>query len=333
MKSPVTGKEMILSSEITELSFRKEQFTVSHHFYLCPDSGQRFEDEILTDLNLNQVYNQYRQRYHLPFPEEITALRNTYDLSAAAMSAVLGFGINVYRSYENGEIPSSSNARLIQLACDPREFRKLVQLSNDLSNKERERLLNITDRLILNNDRAGLDLQEYLMGVRTADELTGFRLPNLVKFSEMVIWFAHHQQPWKTKLNKLLFFADFLHFKKTGYSISGSRYRAIEMGPVPANFNSIFEHLDQKELVSIDYQTFPDGSVGERFRPVSQRSANESVFDSSELATLRQVAKNFEHVTLQNIISVSHSTEAWKSNYVNGKKLISYFNAFRNEFF
>ncbi|NJK94516.1 MAG: SocA family protein [Bacteroidales bacterium] len=61
----------------------------------------------------------------------------------------------------------------------------------------------------------------------------------MAKFTEMVVYFAKELQPWKTKLNKLLFYADFLHFKKTCFSISGVRYRAIDMGPVPNNFQSI----------------------------------------------------------------------------------------------
>ncbi|WP_394351640.1 type II toxin-antitoxin system antitoxin SocA domain-containing protein [Lunatibacter salilacus] len=37
-------------------------------------------------------------------------------------------------------------------------------------------------------------------------------------------------------MNKLLFYADFLMFKRSCFSISGVRYKAIDMGPVPFNF-------------------------------------------------------------------------------------------------
>src|SRR5690606_16072555 len=126
MKSPVTGKEMVIKSEVIEHEFRKEKFDIVYHYYLCEDSGEKFEDERLMQLNLNQVYNLFRKKHNLPFPEEIISLREQYGLSAAKMSEVLGFGINVYRSYESGEIPSSSNARLIQLASDPKEFKRLI---------------------------------------------------------------------------------------------------------------------------------------------------------------------------------------------------------------
>ncbi len=42
-------------------------------------------------------------------------------LSAARMAEVLGLGANTYRNYEQGEVPSESNARL--LAQNPEEFK------------------------------------------------------------------------------------------------------------------------------------------------------------------------------------------------------------------
>jgi len=42
------------------------------------------------------------------------------------MAEILGLGINVYRKYEAGEVPSVSNGRLIQMVKDPKEFRKLI---------------------------------------------------------------------------------------------------------------------------------------------------------------------------------------------------------------
>jgi len=63
MKSPITGKEMVMKQEIIETEFRKEKFQVIYHYYLCEDSGEKFEDERLAQLNLDQVYNQYKKRF------------------------------------------------------------------------------------------------------------------------------------------------------------------------------------------------------------------------------------------------------------------------------
>src|ERR1700735_1218798 len=104
MKSPITGTPMKLIREKKALEFRKESFDIIYHSYRCEDSGEEFVDERLGDLNLDQVYNAYRDRHHLPFTEEIKETRRQYGLPATAMSEVLGFGINQYRLYETGEI-------------------------------------------------------------------------------------------------------------------------------------------------------------------------------------------------------------------------------------
>src|SRR3989304_8867898 len=116
MKSPFTGKEMSTQKEWRTMYFRKEEFNVLFHTYKCEDTGEQFEDDAFAQLNFNQLVNQYRAKHAIPFPEQIVAIRKKYNLSAVKMSDILGFGTNSYRQYEAGEVPSQSNARLIQLA-------------------------------------------------------------------------------------------------------------------------------------------------------------------------------------------------------------------------
>ncbi|GAA5030807.1 hypothetical protein GCM10011506_22040 [Marivirga lumbricoides] len=329
MKSPITGKEMPLRQEKGAFDFRKEQFEIVYHYYECEESKERFESEELTQLNLSQVYNQYRKRHNLPFPEEIKELRETYNLSAAKMSEVLGFGINVYRSYEQGEIPNSSNAKLIQLTQDPREFKKLVSLSSSLSEKEKTKINQRINELLLEEvEFESFDVKDYLMGQHSPDETTGYRLSNLEKFTEMVVFFTYEAQPWKTKMNKLLFYADFLHFKRCGVSISGTQYRAIDMGPVPNNYQSLFEYIANKDDVDVYHTQFENGGVGEQFKPHHERVFDPELFDEKELETLQIVAKKFKKAKTQEIVNISHQEKAWKDNFSNGKNLINYLYAF-----
>ena len=320
---------MTLKKEKRVFDFRKEQFEVLYHFYECEDSQERFESEELAQLNLNQVYNQYRKKHRIPFPEEIQELRETYGLSAAKMSEVLGFGINIYRSYEQGEIPNSSNAKLMQLARDPREFKKLVSLSSSLSEKEFTKINERINTILLKEEEfESFDVEDYLMGQHAPDETTGYRLSNLERFTEMVVFFTHATKPWKTKMNKLLFYADFLHFKRCGVSISGAQYRAIDMGPVPNNYQSLFEYMANRDDVDIYQTVFNDGGVGEQFKPNSERVFDPDLFDEKELETLKIVADKFERAKTQEIIDISHKEKAWQENFSNGKRLINYLDSF-----
>ena len=326
MKSPITGKEMTIKKEYRTLTFRKEKFKVLYHYFLCEDSKEQFTNTELDEINLTQVYNQYREAHKLPFPDEVIAIREKYKLPAIKMAEVLGFGVNVYRNYEAGEVPSESNSRLIQLAKDPNKFKELVEISGVYSGENLNRISKNIDKLI-EEDRKNsfkISFHEYLLGSKQPDVYSGYRKPCLEKLAEMVVFFTQELEPWKTKLNKLLFYADFLQFRKTCFAVSGVRYRAIDMGPVLNNFNSIFEYMVNNNNVDVYQTEFPDGKIGEQFKPNSGRIFNPDIFKEDELQTLQEVAKRFGKTGTNDIINISHKEKAWEENFKKGKQLISY---------
>jgi transcriptional regulator with XRE-family HTH domain len=289
------------------------------------DSGESFTTTQLDELNINQLYNQYRVKYKLPFTDEIKLIREKYGLSASKMSEVLGFGANVYRNYEAGEVPNQSNARLIQLAGDAREFKKLVELSSAFEGNAQVKIFNKIESILQNQEqsKSKIDFENYLLGSRIPNSNTGYRLPNLEKFTQMVLFFTEKMQPWKTKLNKLLFYSDFSMYCKTGLSISGLQYRAIPMGPIPNNFQSIFEYLVNNNNVDIHYTTFPDGNTGEQFMPLSRGLINLDIFTEHELSVLEEIAARFKSTSTSDIINISHKEKAWIENEKE-RKIIDY---------
>lgn len=327
MKSPITGKEMKLTKERRSMDFRKETFEIVFHFYKCEDSEEQFTTTSLDEVNMNQVYNQYRDKFNIPFPEEIIRIREKYGLSAAKMSEILGFGVNSYRQYEAGEMPSVANAKLIQMVDVPKVFIEMVELCATLDDKAKNKYTQKAQLLAEEKKRNILNFKEYLLGNHLADIYSGYRNPSIEKFTEMVVYFSDKLSPFKTKMNKLLFYADFLMFKQSCFSISGLRYKAIDMGPVPNNFQSIFEYLANKNEVDIYTTEFPNGYTGEQFKARQDRKFNADLFSENELETLEKVATVFKETSTNDIIELSHLEEAWKKN-ANGKSVISYEYAF-----
>ena len=316
MKSPITGKDMILTKEKRSIDFRKESFDVVFHFCKCEESGEQFTTEALDDINMNQVYNQYRELFNIPFPDEMIRIRKKYHLSATKMSTILGFGINSYRQYESGEMPSVSNARLIQMIDDPKKFIDLVELCDALDPKTKEKHIKIAMTIIEDRTRNDFSfhLKDYLLGEHLADVYSGYRNPNFEKFTEMVVFFSERIEPFKTKMNKLLFYADFLMFNQCCFSISGVRYRAIDLGPVPTNFQSIFEYLANNQFIDIHYTHYPQGYTGEQFKARKERPFNKELFSESELAVMNKVVDVFKESSTAEIIETSHLEDAWKLN-------------------
>ncbi len=329
MKSPITGAAMKLTKECRSMEFRKETFEIVFHYYKCEDSGEQFTTTSMDEVNMNQVYNQYRDRFNIPFPDEIIRIREKYGLPAAKMSEIFGFGINSYRQYEAGEMPSIANAKLIQMVEDPKKFIDMVELCGTLDEKVKIKYIQKAQLLVEERKRNifNLNFKEYLLGNHLADIYSGYRNPNFEKFTEMVVYFSEKIQPFKTKMNKLLFYADFLMFKQSCFSISGVRYKAIDMGPVPNNFQSIFEYLANNDEIDIFTTEFPQGYTGEQFKVRKGRPFNCSLFSKTELEVLEKVSTLFKPTSTNDIIALSHLEKAWKKNEKD-RSIISYEYAF-----
>ncbi|MEL6651018.1 MAG: DNA-binding protein, partial [Bacteroidota bacterium] len=214
IKSPFTGGEVVLKREWATRDFRKESFEIWEHYYQCKDTGESFSTEEIDRLNLQQVHNLYRAQHHIPFPEEIRGIREKYALSAAKMSEVLDFGINSYRNYENGEIPSPANAKLIRLAQDPAQFSRFVDEKQDIFSANAYRKVRQNLDKLLQKDKLDAVVQYLWNFHMEANEFTGFVKPSFEKVANYVLFFAQKAKPLKTRLNKLLFYGDFLNFKE-----------------------------------------------------------------------------------------------------------------------
>src|SRR5690606_35915437 len=126
------------------------------------------------------------------------------------MSDILGLGANSYRQYESGEMPSTSIATLIRMADNPKSFLTTVESITTLDVDTKSKIIHRIHKLIeAESDSANENVvKAYLVGSKYPDIFSGYRTPNLDRFAEMVVFFAERLQPFKTKLNKLLFYAD-----------------------------------------------------------------------------------------------------------------------------
>lgn len=304
--------------------FRKETFDIIEHYYLCEVTGEEFTTDEIDQINLNQIYNQYRDKYGLPFPDQIKNIREKYSVSASKMSDILGLGANSYRLYEQGEVPSVGNGRLILAAHDPEEFKKFLRSSEEIiGERDYQKLTRRVDALIEEKRVNWLSFARVneLFGKIVPDEFTGYRLPHLEKIAQMILFFSERTDTWKTKLNKLLFYSDFLAFKQSGYGISGLEYRAIQMGPVPSQFDELYSEINRGEVVRREYHEFGDGNYGSRFIPL--KPFDPSWFNDFERTIMQEVITTFGPLKTNEVIKASHHETAWLECHAD-KKIISY---------
>ena len=124
-----------------------------------------------------------------------------------------------------------------------------------------------------------------------------------------------------------MFYADFGHYKKHGYAISGACYRAYERGPVPENYWAIYNEVVNKGHAEVFEVEFPD-YVGERF--VAEGlvfSQEDEIFSSSERAMLQEVSQRFKGLNTREIVDISHRETGWQHN-VNEQQQINFMYSF-----
>jgi putative zinc finger/helix-turn-helix YgiT family protein len=308
--SPFTDGKAVLNKKLKKMSFRKEEFEVFDLFYKCENTGEEFSTSETGDITLKQLYNQYREKNNILFPEQIIELRRKYGLSSLKMSSVLGFGPNIYKSYEKGDIPNKSNSTLLNIAKDPKQFYEIAVNSKQLNPTELEKLKELADKLI--KEELNFELEQYLrINSDEISQFTGYVKRNFEKFANMVLFFIEDERTFTTRLNKYLFYSDFICYSNTGFSMSGYPYTAIENGPVPDDYKSLFYKLWETDIIQTKEVVFDDKTF-EQFVPA--KKFDKKMFDQAEIKILNNVYEELRFKKTKDIIDQSHKEKGWIEN-------------------
>lgn len=312
MKSPFTGKEMKRIHETRIWKFRGEEYPYIHTSWLCEDSGEQFTDDASDTAGFIQVTNQYREKYGIPYTDEIIAIRKRYGISAQKMSLILGIGINQYRLYEQGEVPSVSNGRMIRSISNPKVMLDILESSrNELSDSEYRKLSDKITSEIAEGERHKIEQYEINRVYRSVrGVVNGYAPLSLCRLKNLMLYLLENiHDVWCTKMNKLLFYIDFLSYRENGMAISGLSYRAIDFGPVPERWDVIYSEFDEihQELRSAgDFV----GSV-----LTSTDKADLSLFTEAEIKVMEDVIAKFHKTSSRDLSKLSHKETAWINHH------------------
>ena len=322
MKSPFTGGRVkeISTTEVKE--FRKEKFSVHVRYYVCEDTGEQFTTTEQDTLQFNDLYAQYRIKHGIPFPDEIQEIRNRYNLNYSQISRILGFGANQYAKYESGEVPSESNGKMIAAINDKGVLLGLLKRCNTVFQPSEYDRIMIAILKSEEQDDEYLPLYKIIYKDRCRDILNGYGRKSIPKLFDMVRYIVGKQgEVFPTKLNKLMFYSDFCNYRKTGQSISGLQYRALNFGPVPDHYATIYDNVTGLEKRLIEAH----GMVGTILSLGEKREGTE--LSKSELETINYVIDRLGNLNVSAIIRASHEEKGWIHN-TTAHRLIPYDDAF-----
>lgn len=136
---------------------------------------------------------------------------------------------------------------------------------------------------------------------------------NRERMRELMLFIADHC--WDdanfgfTKLNKILYYCDFMAFAKLGKPITGMPYNKLQFGPVPTASEITREEMRRDEDIAISQE----GSVTfHRSRIVPLRGARLDLFSGPEVALVDSVVESFDGANAKQLSELSHN-RAWQS--------------------
>ncbi len=147
------------------------------------------------------------------------------------------------------------------------------------------------------------------------------------KLINAIIYFARHTKKCgMTKLMKLLYFLDFMHFKQTGKSVTGLEYYAWKRGPVPRIlYNELTNAMedDLSRAIAVVQTPIGDDKILHKIVAKSGQRFGTKHFTKRELKLLKETAEIFKDADSEQMVMISHlQNDPW-DNTIREKALLA----------
>lgn len=320
----VCGQDGPLRDELKSMEFdvRGETLDIEVPVESCLACGTLTVKEGVDPAEI--AFSQYREREQLLAPDQIKAIRKRYRLSQKSFAALLSMGEATINRYEGGGIQNKAHDQVIRGCDSPEVMRGLLERRGDrLSDWKRQRV----EAALAGESKPLTKIDAILSGVSTrTKELTtetGYRDFDYLRYAAVVVWLCQHfRLVTATSLNKLLFYVDFLHYKRQAVSLTGSKYRRVQHGPVPANYGDLQDRMELSGFIKVKEVRYGNGHTGLRFRASPGADQMDVEFSAGELKVLETVARTFKDMTPSEIRKRSHKERAWQDT--EDRALIAY---------
>lgn len=134
------------------------------------------------------------------------------------------------------------------------------------------------------------------------------------KLEELILYVASRSEDdpkfSATKLNKLLFFADFLAYASFGRPITGHRYQKLPNGPAPIALLPVLRRMEERgDCEWIERRYF--GRMQKRVKPL--RGADLSSFSEQEVELVDGLLAQLWDRNATQVSDLSHQFPGWKA--------------------
>ena len=111
------------------------------------------------------------------------------------------------------------------------------------------------------------------------------------------------------KLNKILYFSDFMAYRELGKPITGATYFKLAEGPAPRRLLAVRRELVEEGRLAIEHRPYFQG-VQKRPTVVGQDSQRE-LFSDDELQIVNGIVDYFHGMSARDVSDISHREPGW----------------------
>lgn len=316
-------REAVVKERNSTYTYRNEQFEIIEEYAECTECGNAVTDEELDNKTLKQVSDLYQIK-HSVNPEMLKEIRKGYDLSQYLFAKLLNMGIATIKRYELGtSSPDTTQIGIYKLLkSNPKSIMQFFEQNK--SNFEPDELKTVEKKLesFIDNDDIEDSSQRLLEKTYEPHNNTietGGITFNYQKLFHMILFFSR-EHVLKTKLMKLLWYSDFLRYKRTQKPISGTPYWHLPYGPVPKKHDFVLGTMVGLDLISIREEENPEGYTMILIQ--AKKDFDPNIFDHADWDVLRYVEDYFKTYGSRRISDFAHEEEAWKQT--RDEQIISY---------
>lgn len=137
---------------------------------------------------------------------------------------------------------------------------------------------------------------------------------NSQKYSQAVLAFldeCNNRYLGKTKLNKLMYYLDFISYRDRQESVTNDSYIHKDLGPVPSEIDNVLADLVQQGFIKAEREPSQSEEGIERWKFEALTAPNMQVFDSYEKHLIKNICNEFKDWDTQKIVAQTHLEAPW----------------------
>ena len=302
--------DVIIKKEAEVHSLKGADVSCEVENVFCQKCGAQVYIPMINDRNLDCIDLAYREQHGIITIHEIEELLGRYDIGAKPLAHLLGWGEVTIIRYLKGQIPDRIHSDTLRTLNDPRVFASIFDQNQQmLTSVEKKKVSEALRSLNDIHSPEKIKVSNLLAAYNDQPDIcNGYTNFDLEKLIQVILYFALIEGAvYITKMNKLLWYSDMLHYKRTGnMAITGLSYKHNYHGPTPKWYDFLYGSLQDV------YITLIDDEFGTKIIPL--KDAPTKNLSEEEMKVLDTVSQKFRGWNASKISNYSHKEKAYQEN-------------------